>query len=44
MYMRYDRRTIWDQFSKRLLNLANPTQKKSLKSKQAPKQGYVHKW
>ena len=44
MYMRYDRRTIWEQFSKRLLNLANPTQKKSLKSKQAPKQGYVHKW
>ena len=44
LYMRYDRRSIWEQFTKRLEEAANPTQKKHLKSKQAPKQGYIHKW
>ena len=44
LYMRYDRRAIWEQFTKRLEEAANPTQKKHLKSKQAPKQGYIHKW
>ena len=44
LYMRYDRRTIWQQFEERLKEAANPTNKKPLKSKQSPKQGFVHSW
>ena len=44
LYMRYDRRSIWDQFAKRLKNAANPSKKKHLKSKQPLKQGYINNW
>tara|TARA_B100000287_G_scaffold244885_1_gene230284 strand:- start:734 stop:2614 length:1881 start_codon:yes stop_codon:yes gene_type:complete len=44
MYMRYDRRTVWDQFSKRILEGTNPKQKKPLKSKQPLNKGYINQW
>ena len=44
LYMRYDRRTIWQQFEERLKEAANPTNKKPLKSKQSPNKGFVHSW
>ena len=43
-YQRYDRRSIWDQFAKALLNTAKPTEKTAKVRRRPAKSGYVNNW
>lgn len=43
-YQQFDRRTIWDQMAKRVLNEAKPKQKAVTKLQQAPENDYVGSW
>jgi len=44
LYQRYDRRTIWEQFLKRLEGNAMGSQRSPTKLKTAKPGGYVHNW
>ena len=43
-YQRYDRRTIWDQFAKRLVNPANESKTPTKVRRQSVNSGYVNSW
>ena len=44
LYQTHNRRSMWDQFAKKLLNAANPSKERTSNMRSKPKQGYVNQW